>query len=233
MSTYITESYSLKYYGETMNYRKQQSRVEIWQKGSVGSSYPRKIGDIRGLSLAINGNEEIDAPIVKTILNLSMADTWDEVQIESANATKHGVWEEFYTPDSTAYLVKLFTKEEGDTNWEHRWSGYITPDNWKETIGYRGDVGIVARDNLGHLQDFDFDLQGDSDGLVSAYDIIDGALAKIAFPMDVEIADEEDGARALLLEADAASGSHGLFDACLAVDNFKGESWEKAFKDIR
>ena len=232
MSTYITESYSLKYYGETMNYRKQQSRVEIWQKGSVGSSYPRKIGDIRGLSLAINGNEDIDAPIVKTILNLSMADTWDEVQIESANATKHGVWEEFYTPDSTAYLVKLFTKEEGDTNWEHRWSGYITPDNWKETIGYRGDVGIVARDNLGHLQDFDFDLQGDSDGLVSAYDIIDGALAKIAFPMDVEIADEEDGARALLLEADAASGSHGLFDACLAVDNFKGESWEKVFKDV-
>lgn len=232
MRTYITEAYALKYYGECMNYRKQQSRVEIWQKGSVDSTYPRKIGDITGLSLAINGNEDIDAPIVKTILNLSMADTWDEPQIAAANATKHGSWEEFYTPDSTAYLVKLFTKEDGDTNWEHRWSGYITPDNWQETIGYRGQVGIVARDNLGHLQDFDFDLQGDSDGLVSAYDIIDGAFAKIAFPMTVDIGDEEQGARALLLEADAASGSHGLFDACLSVDNFKGGSWEKAFKDV-
>lgn len=232
MSTYITETYALKYYGECMNYRKQQSRVEIWQKGGVDSTYPRKIGDITGLSLAINGNEDIDAPIVKTILNLSMADTWDMPQIAAANAIKHGTWEEFYTPDSTAYLVKLLTKEDGDANWEHRWSGYITPDNWQETIGYRGQVGIVARDNLGHLQDFDFDLQGDADGLVSAYDIIDGALAKIAFPMNVEIGNEEEGERALLLEADAATGSHGLFDACLSVDNFKGESWEKAFKDV-
>ena len=233
MSNYITGTYALKYYGECCNYRKQRSRVEIWQKGSVDSSYPRKIGDITALSLAFNGNEDIDAPIVKTIINLTMADTWDEAQASVAYSTKHGAWEEFYTPDSTAYLVKLFTAEEGDVNWTHRWSGYITPDNWKETIGYRGGVGITARDNLGHLQDFEFDLQGDANGLVSVYDIIDGAFAKIAFPMDVVIGcDDISGDRVLLYDVNHPAGSKGIYDALLLVSNFKDDDWGSVLEDV-
>ena len=233
MSDYITGSYALKYYGECMNYRRQRSRVEIWVKGSVDSSYPRAIGDITGLSLAINGNEDIDAPVVKTILNLTMADTWDEAQASTAYATKHGAWEEFYTPDSTAYLVKLFTAEYDDVNWTHRWSGYITPDNWHETIGYRGGVGIVARDNLGHLQDFDFDLEGDSNGMVSVYDIIVGAFTKIAFPMDVVIGcDAIANDRALLYEAGHGTGSKGIYDALVLVSELEGEDWGTALESV-
>lgn len=232
MGNYITDTYALKYYGECCNYRKQRSRIEIWQKGAVNSTYPRKIGDITALSLAINGNEAIDAPIIKTILNLSMVDTWDEPQEAAAYKTKHGVWEEFYTPDSTAYLVKLFTAEEGDVDWLHRWSGYITPDNWKESVAYRGAVSIVARDNFGHLQDFDFDLPGNGDGLVSAYDIIVGALTKIAFPMNVVIGTAGEGSRANLLETDAAAGSRGIFDAMVAVSSFEGSDWGSALEDV-
>ena len=220
MSNYITETYSLKYYGETMNYRGQRSRVEIWSKAPVDATYPRRIGDIRGLSLAINGNEDVAAPVVKTILNLSMADTWDEPQVAAADAVKHGVWDEFYTPDSTAYLVKLYTRSEGDDSWTHRWSGYITPDNWKEAINYRGDVGITARDNLGHLKDFTFDLSGDADGMVSVRDIITGALTRIAFPMDVILGDSPAGDRATLQAADTGTE---LFDALVRVATLEGD----------
>ena len=232
MSNYITDTYSLKYYGETENYRGQQSRVEIWWKGTVDATFPRRIGDITALSLSINGNEDIDASVVKTILNLSMADTWDEPQVAAAGAVKHGVWDEFYTPDSTAYLVRLYTRQHGDSAWEPRWSGYITPDNWRESISYRGAVSIVARDNLGHLQDFGFDLPADADGMVSAYDVITGALAKIAFPMDVILGIAADGGRATLLEADAATGSRGVWDALILASQFEGKSWEDAFETV-
>ena len=227
--SYITESYSLKYYGECMNYRKQRSRVEIWQKGTLDATYPRRIGDITGLSLSINGNEEVDAPIIKTILNLKMADTWDEPQEAAADAVKHGAWEEFYTPDSTAYLVKLYTREEGDGQWEHRWSGYITPDNWSESISYRGDVGITARDNLGHLKDFTFDLVPDSTGLVSALDIIEGALRKIAFPMDVTIDVEPAGPRATLNDSENGGS---VLTARIAASELEGDDWGEVLEDV-
>ena len=232
MSDYITETYTLKYYGECCNYRRQRSRVEIWWKGTLDSTYPRRIADITGLSLAINGNEDIDAPVVKTILTLSMADTRDEPQEAGAGLPKHGAWEEFYTPDSTAYLVRLFTREDGEEAWTPRWSGYITPDNWKESISFRGSVSVTARDNLGHLKDFAFDLAADGDGMVSARDVITGALAKIAFPMDVILGVAADGERATLLEADAAEGSGGVWDALFLASMFKDSSWEDVFTAV-
>ena len=136
---------------------------------------------IRGLHLNIQGETgEVDTPIVKTSLTMVFADAPD-----ITNGKKNGGWEEFYVASSTEWKVILKEKSPLADVYSTIWGGYITPDSFSEDLSYHGNVTLIARDNLGHLQDFPFDA-GDADGMVSLFTIVASALAKIESPMDYD-----------------------------------------------
>ena len=154
-------NYKLKYTFESYGRLGHIYNVDIYQKTTrTISTY--EIGGVQSVRLQIQGDGDVWQPIVKTSLEIVLTDLPDR-----NTTTKHyGGWEEFYTPDSTAYLVHL--RVDGDDVW---W-GYITPDSWQESLEYGGSITITARDNLGHLSDFDFDMTGDIDGLVGLDEIL-------------------------------------------------------------
>ena len=227
---YISGTYSLKYYKEFTNQRNEDVRFEIHQKGTLSSAmYPRKIGDFRQLRLRVQGGQdEIDTPIVKTSLEFSVVDSWDKSSGTVANSTKYGNWDEFYTPDSTEYLCIIKTKAHGASTYTTRWSGYITPDNWQEQIAYYGEIVVTARDNIGHLQDFDFDATGDEDCLISVQQLVTAAMQKICLPMDLVFNDSESG----VVESMTAQGFGTRPSQLLvSVDAFKKKNWLEAVEE--
>jgi len=182
----ISGTYRLKYYKQFKDERGKNVRLEIHCRNYAGAAL--QIGRLQGLSLQIQGNEDVDAPIVKTSLQFGLLDdpfvpglTTSGVKIESTGPVRYANWTEFYTPDSTLYFVKLWYDNLSSSS--YIWAGYITPDSYSESLDSFGSVIITARDNLGHLQDFDFDMTPNTDGLIKVRSIIDNAIAKINFPM--------------------------------------------------
>ena len=150
--------------------------LEIWQKDLPQSFEAKTIRAWRGLTLEVDGDDDPVSPIQKTIVNFTLVDA---PEIADAATEKSGDWQEFFTPDSTMYKVII---KQGQ---QFLWSGFITPDNWQESLDYRGAVTITARDNIGHLQDFDFDLQGDNAGTATIANLLKAAIDKIDFQMAI------------------------------------------------
>lgn len=200
------------------------ARLNIYQKQS-GSLIPRaqKIGDVlTGLHLDIEGQtEDIDAPIVKTSLTFSVVDAPER---NKANE-KWGDWEHFYTPDATLWKVELEGKKNGESAFRKLWSGYITPDSYTETLQHHGIVTVTARDNIGHLQDFEFDAIGNGDGMITPYELINQAWEKIASPMTLDwrgVADSN--------EWPQADGVDIIY-TYINVSMFKGRTWYDAVSE--
>lgn len=159
----IMANYQLKYYKEIESHGNDW-RVEIWQdnENDIESA---EIGPVlQGLRLVVQGEQaDIDTPIVKTSLEMVFVDAPD-----FETDRKCGDWEEFYTSSATEYQVRLYK------NGSIEWTGYITPDSFSEDLRYRGSVTIIARDNLGTLQDTTCDLRDlqNADGKVYIADVI-------------------------------------------------------------
>lgn len=216
-------AYSLKYYAEVKSQIGDYARLEIYSKSAVDASvYPLKIGDFRSLKLQVGTNGAIDDPITKSTLTFSMVDSFHK---GIANGVKHGNWQEFYTPDSTEYLVMLKTGTDG-SSYTLRWCGYITPDSWEEGLDAYSDVTITARDNIGHLSDFDFDYTSD-DGLITVYDLISFAMAKIAMPMTVRLMTDTEGS-----SRSVKGGDVDLMSASMNVSAFEGGTWYSALEKV-
>lgn len=219
---YISGTYRQKYY-KTFNRGGRMYGLEILEKGYEGAS--KEIGDLQAVRLTIEGDQGgIDSPIVKTSLSFTMADAWDEPDTETV---KHGNWQEFYTPDSTKFLVRLGIASGPHFGGGNIWSGYITPDSWQEGLGYRESITITARDNIGHLQDFEFDLAPDGDGLVKVRDIIIGAMAKVNLPMDFYInADQQDYSQGIYYDG------VNIVDTYIYAGHFDGMDWYAALEEV-
>lgn len=215
-------TYYLKYFAEIMNFRGQLARVEILQRDTQPATV-LEIGDVRGLELEIQGGQDdVFTPIVKTQARLSMISSDDK---PTADGVKYGDWGEFYTPDATLYKMVIKTKASAaSSSWETRWTGYITPDSWQEGLEYRSAITITARDNIGHLQDFEFDMTGaDSYGLVSIRSIINAAMTLIALPMTLSTnTGPED------LEADGVS----VLDSMVNLSKFAEDDWYTVLEDL-
>ena len=182
-------NYGLKYTTGNITRNGLNYVLNIYRRDYTGDSY--EIGDLQALGLEVQGaSGGVDQPIVKTLLHFTVADT---VDMGTAEGVKHGGWEEFYTPDATLYKVEL--KRETSAIW----TGFITPDSWGEPLAFRGSISVTARDNIGHLADFEFSKAAlianlnasaatlaQDEGLVSISNLLRAAFAVggVAMPLD-------------------------------------------------
>lgn len=210
------KKYWVKYYKEIQS-QGHTWRLEIlqWARKQMAQS---EIGSVlQGLRLYVQGDQaDIDTPIVKTSLEMTFVDAPD---LEADH--KCGNWDVFYTSSATEYKVKLY--KDGVVEW----TGYITPDSYSEDLMYRGSVTIIARDNLGALQDFEFDAAGDEDGMITLYDLVHTGLERVSFAMDVY--DDHSAASVFPLCVDADSPI--LYNVKFNVSSFREKSWQEAIED--
>lgn len=189
-------AYTLRYYRTIPQPDDRDILLQIYEKDGTRSAM--EIGDvIQALHLDIQGSQDdIDTPIIKTSLTMTFVDAPDHTD---AGVKKCGDWQEFYTPDSTYWKVILMARNASGSFIEI-WGGYITPDSFSEQLRYRGSVTIVARDNIGHMQDFPFDMEGNADGMITLQQLVNEAWAKIESPMVLDWRHEEDDADYLLCD---------------------------------
>lgn len=210
-------AYQLKYYKGLIS-QGHRWRLEIYQDTDE-SLQAVEIGPVlQGLRLIVQGDQaDIDTPIVKTSMEMVFVDAPD---LEEER--KCGYWEEFYTSSATEYKVMLIKDDVIE------WTGYITPDSFSESLQYRGSVSIIARDNLGALQDFEYDAIGDETGLITLHQVLDIALQRISFPMQIA---EIKGGSHKMPESDtffATSIEYILFNS----SSFRNKTWNEVIEDI-
>lgn len=208
-------AYGLKYYWEK-DRNGTIIRLEIQQKDYSGAA--KEIYEVQSLSLEMQGGQgNIDSAIVKTSLHIGVADAFD---IADTDTMKHGEWTEFYTPDSTMYKIILY--QSGSV----RWTGFITPDSYEEDLSYGSIISLTARDNIGHMQDFPFDLKGDAEGFASVKEIITRGLSKAGVAMGVGF-----DTQLMAASPDGSSFVH-IYDALINVKTFKDDDWYSAVDKV-
>lgn len=225
----------LLYYHEHRDLNGLLVRLEIHCKDEYlpdwywDSGIPLQIVGLCGLNLELEGQNGVLNPITKTTLTFSLADCPDApgcddegVRDDGMKLYKHGHWEGFYTPDSEAYLVQLYTGTDAQ-GLRLRWSGYVTPDSYQEDLGYHAVVSISARDNIGHLYDFDFDGAG-TDGLISPRQIITQAMQKVSCPMDLDLQD----IHSVVFEGEDVTVN--IIDTLIPTVVLEGRTWGEALE---
>lgn len=208
-------AYNLKYYKVLPGVKlssggKSNLTLNIYEKGYTGTS--KQIDAITSLILEADC-QDAQSPIQKVILRIGLA---DRPEMPDTDTRKYGGWEEFFTPDATRYLVEILVAGSAI------WKGYITPDAWSETLDFHASASVTARDNIGHLEDFEF--ASDSE-LISVDEIIRSAMALIEpqFTLTYDYASDytiesEDGV--------------SITDAYINTSLFKGKSWYDVLESV-
>ena len=227
--------YGLKYTSGSILRNGVTYELRILQRGYTGDTL--EIGDIQQLGLEVQGGSGgIDQPIIKTLLHFTMVDSVDMGTVEGV---KHGGWEEFYTPDATLYLVRLIRES------VIIWAGYITPDAWSDSLVYRGSITITARDNMGHMADFEFSkaalleamvyLGGEAydrvrdENLVSVYGLIFSAFYVAGIDMPLRNRwDENDTGK----EPHMKAGTYDVLDWLIDIDALQELNWYEAVERV-
>lgn len=219
-----SRGYKLKYYKDIPHNGENSYRLEIYStyNPTIQPFDEQEIGAVlQGLVLEVQGQQdEIDSPIVKTSLSMTFVDAYD---VEDGR--KNGFWEEFYTPDALFWKVVLVCNPDG-TNPYPIWTGFVTPDSYSEVLSYRGSVTITARDNIGHLQDFPFDAEGDAEGMISMRELVEAAWAKTDKPMTLEWAGS--GRSRWMVTEQYTSAP----DTLMNVSAFEGKNWYEVLESV-
>lgn len=211
-------AYQLKYYKDIES-QGHHWRVEIHQETDE-ALVAVEIGPvIQGLKLIVQGDQaDIDTAIVKTSLEMVFVDAPD---LESER--KCGYWEEFYTSSATEYKVKLFKDQVLE------WTGYVTPDSFSESLQYRGSVSIIARDNLGALQDFEYSGVPDDAGMQSIITLVRKGLEVVSFPMSLDISGQ--GARRFPYNTDSSITSE-IWEVLFNNKALADKTWLEALESL-
>lgn len=143
-------------------------RLEIHRKDWTGAATEIRAMGTTPLSLVglDNRGSNVLTPIIKSTLNIDIKDL-GEIDFQ-----------ELFTSYATRYKVLVFR------NGVQVWGGYLTPDSYSQDLEYRTSINLVARDNLGQLDQLDFDyFNEDGDGMVKVADLITKAQEKIEWVM--------------------------------------------------
>ena len=210
-------------------------RLSIYEyrTGNLPSGYPYEIGGFAACNLILQGQQsDVFNPITKTSLELVLVDMSDEPTFSRSGVTvKQGGWEEFFTPDSMKYKVVL-AKKSGNS-YPAIWTGYITPDSYEEQLVYHGTISVIARDNLGHLGDLDFDGVEDEGGMVSIGSLVTQALAKVgAMSLKNLNTDFSSGNHILCQDADRAITAVNLKGLYVNITACRGKKWLEVLEDV-
>lgn len=209
--------YALRYYKD---YGVQDSivRLEIHKRypDPYYAPAPIEIGAVlTSAKLSMQGDQDdVTVPIIKTSLEIGLVDA---PGMEYGRMT--GPWEEFYTPDSTEFLVKLFVNDILE------WSGYITPDSYEEDITKFGIVTVTARDNIGHLQDFLFEENGNVDGMISVQEIFTKAWNLIESQLTLNVSEAPD-----VIWPECYG--YRPFELMLNVEAFQDKNWYEVIESV-
>lgn len=182
-------------------------KVEIFRRGYNGSQIEIGALAANSLTLSLENLGEITAPIGKSVCSFEIIDT---AQIN---------YDDFFTPDATAYKVVVSSRVESGA-YVTRWSGYVTPDFFAENLSYRTPISISARDNIGYLNDVDFDLAAST---ITIRELITKAFARIAedYPMSLSFVSQKQTAEGIL-----------AIDATISTLLLKEMSWGEALETI-
>lgn len=208
-------AYKLKYYKVIPDVKissgsKANLTLNIYEKDYTGTS--KQIDALTSLVMEADC-QDAQSPIQKMILRIGLA---DRPEMPDTDSRKYGGWEEFFTPDATRFLVEILVAG------SERWKGYITPDAWSETLDFHASVSITARDNIGHLEDFEF--ASDSE-IISVDEIIRSAMALIEPQFTVTY----DYASDYTIESE---NGVSITDAYVNTSLFKGKSWYEVIESV-
>ena len=184
-----------------------QCKVEIFRKGYTATAIEIGALESNSLTLAMENLGNITDPIGKSVCSFSIIDT---AQLD---------YDDFFTPDATAYKVVVSTRV-GEGAYVTRWSGYITPDFFAENLSYRTPISISARDNIGYLNDVDFDLDVST---ITVRELIQAAFNRIAedYPMQIVFATQKQTAEGIL-----------AIDATISSMLLREGTWYEAIETI-
>lgn len=230
-------AYYEKYRKNITNPEGVSYRLAIYENrtSSPGSGYPMEIGGLVGLNFVFQGQQsDVFTPIVKTSIELTLVDVSDKPTVTASPMNiKQGNWEEFFTPDATKYKVVLSTVS--GTTVTPIWTGYITPDSYEEQLIYHGTIGVIARDNIGHLGDLDFDgTETESgSGMISVGDIVAQALTKVgAMSLKSMTSDFNSGNHILCQDADRALTAVNLKSLYVNLSACRGKTWLEVLESV-
>ena len=185
-------------------------KIEIYKKSYSGSPIEIEAVEANSLTLSIENLSETISPIGKSVCSFSIVDTG---QLS---------YDDFFTPDATGIKVVISTinEDRGDVAYTIRWSGFVTPDFYSESLVYRTAINISARDNIGYLSDVEFDLVEPS---IQVRELFSKAFAKISeqYPMDVMFRSHKTTEDGILLT-----------DAVISTALFKDKTWGEVLELI-
>lgn len=182
-------------------------KVELYRKGYTASAVEIDGFVGNSLNLALENLNTITAPIGKSVCSFSIYDT---EQVE---------YDDLFTPDATAYKVVISTKVDGG-EYNTRWSGYVTPDFFAENLSFRTPISISARDNIGYLNDVDFDLDT---ATITVRELIQAAFNRIAedYPMSLSFVTQKQTEEGIL-----------AIDATISTALLREKTWYEALETI-
>ena len=185
-------------------------KIEIHKKSYTGEPIEIEAVEANSLTLSIENLSETISPIGKSVCSFSIVDTG---QLS---------YDDFFTPDATGIKVVISTinEDRGDVAYTTRWSGFVTPDFYSESLVYRTAINISARDNIGYLSDVEFDLIEPS---IQIRELFTKAFAKISeqYPMDVMFRSHKTTEDGVLLT-----------DAVISTALFKDKTWGEVLELI-
>ena len=132
-------AYTLYLYKEIPSKSNKTIRIEIFERDYAGSAI--EIDSVSSTPVTLttdNTNNNVFVPVIKTYLGINIKDTG---QID---------YTRLFTPDATKF--KVIIKVNGTTEW----AGYLTPESFSQSLQYRSEINLIARDNLGMLSEFTY-----------------------------------------------------------------------------
>jgi hypothetical protein len=143
-------------------------RIEIHKDGFSGSAV--EIAGLHKDGITISKDSgSLTQPITTSVLTIRLSDC-EEID-----------YSQFFTPNAT--LFKVIWKTRITSSWETRWTGFITPDSFSENLSYRDTLTLTARDNLGRLNDYNFDLAKGQ--MLTVRAILNAAMTKAGVAMSL------------------------------------------------
>lgn len=211
--------YKAKYY-KNVESLGHQWQIIIWQDTDNEVTLTEIGPVLQGLRLSVQGEQaDIETPIVKTSLTMVFVDAPD-----LNDPRKCGYWEEFYTSSATEYKVELY---KGNVK---EWTGYITPDSFAEDLQYRGSVSIIARDNLGALQDVQYNAATGSNDMTTLFALINQAMQVVSFPMQYSF--PTGGARGRLHNSELEGFEEDITGVMFNSSAFEGKTWQDVIEGV-